>query len=272
MIKIIFSDMDGTLLDEQGNLPEEFPQVMEELKAHGVLFAPASGRQYYSLQDSFPEYKDDFLFVAENGTMVMYKGKEISSSPMPRKLALKVIGQGLASTSSYGVVCGKKSAYVLKEQYQPEFVEEMSKYFTHSQVVGDFAEIDDDIIKVSFFDPGAQADKTIYPYVQKFNGRLQVVLASAYWVDIIGFGINKGMAIQQVQKKLKITPKECAAFGDYMNDAEMMSSVYYSYAMANAHPKVKELARFEAPSNVEHGVMVQIRELLKSGLCEEKEK
>ena len=130
--------------------------------------------------------------------------------------------------------------------------------------------IDDEIIKVSFFDPGAQADKTIYPQLKKFNGRLQVVLASAYWVDVIGFGINKGMAIQQVQKKLKITPKECAAFGDYMNDAEMMSSVYYSYAMANAHPKVKELARFEAKSNAEHGVMVQIRELLQSGMCGEK--
>ena len=79
MIKIIFSDMDGTLLDEQGNLPEEFPQVVEEMKAHGVLFAPSSGRQYYSLLDSFPAYKDEFLFVAENGTMVMHKGKEISS-------------------------------------------------------------------------------------------------------------------------------------------------------------------------------------------------
>ena len=272
MIKIIFSDMDGTLLDEEGNIPEEFPQVMEELKSHGVLFAPASGRQYYSLMDSFPAYKDDFLFVAENGTMVMYKGKEISSSPMPRKLAMKVLGAGLETTPGYAVACGKKSAYALREQYTEEFRAEMHKYFTHAQVVDNFAEVNDEIIKVSFFDPTAQADKNLYPPLLRFNGRLQVVLASAYWVDIIGFGINKGMAVQQVQKKLKITPKECAAFGDYMNDAEMMSSVYYSYAMANAHPKVKELARFEARSNAEHGVMAAIRELMEKGLCGEKEK
>ena len=272
MIKIIFSDMDGTLLDEQGNLPEEFPQVIEEMKSYGVLFAPASGRQYYSLLDSFSDYKDDFLFVAENGTLVKQGGKELFSSPMPRKLALKVIKDGLANTPGYGVVCGKKSAYALHEQYTEEFQAEMHKYFTHALAVDGFDDLDDDIIKVSFFDPTANADKTLYPYLKKYNGRLQVVLASAYWVDIIGFGINKGIAIQQVQKKLKITPKECAAFGDYMNDAEMMSSVYYSYAMANAHPKVKELARFEAKSNAEHGVMVQIRELLKSGLCGEKKK
>ena len=270
MIKIIFSDMDGTLLDENGQLPEEFPQVMEELKAYGVLFAPASGRQYYSLLDSFAEYKDEFIFLAENGTLVKQHDKELFSSPMPKKLGLKVLAEGLATTGAYTVLCGKKQAYILKNQSQPEFLEELHKYFTHTEAVDDFAQVDDDIIKVSFFDPKAEADRTIYPHLKKYNGRLQVVLASAYWVDIIGFGINKGIAIQQVQKKLKITPKECAAFGDYMNDAEMMSSVYYSYAMANAHPKVKELARFEARSNAEHGVMVAIRELIASGKCGEK--
>jgi hydroxymethylpyrimidine pyrophosphatase-like HAD family hydrolase len=97
-----------------------------------------------------------------------------------------------------------------------------------------------------------------------------VVLASAYWVDTINFGINKGLAVQQLQKRLHIAPKECAAFGDYMNDAEMMSSVYYSYAMANAHPKVKSLARYEAGSNAEYGVIKAIRDLIDKGLCGER--
>lgn len=52
MIKIIFSDMDGTLLDEHGNVPEGFDEIAEELQKRGVMFAPASGRQYYSLEDS----------------------------------------------------------------------------------------------------------------------------------------------------------------------------------------------------------------------------
>ena len=141
--------MDGTLLDEQGNLPEEFPQVVEEMKAHGVLFAPSSGRQYYSLMDSFPAYKNDFLFVAENGTMVMYQGKEISSSPMPRKLALKVLRTALENTSGYAVACGKKSAYALERQYTDEFKVEMHKYFTHAKAVANFDDVDDEIAKLS---------------------------------------------------------------------------------------------------------------------------
>ena len=49
MIKLVFCDMDGTLLDGQGNLPEGIGAMLAELKAHGVIFAPASGRQYAAL-------------------------------------------------------------------------------------------------------------------------------------------------------------------------------------------------------------------------------
>ena len=50
--------MDGTLLDENGKLPVEFADLMAKLKARNVAFCPASGRQYYSLADSFAEYAD----------------------------------------------------------------------------------------------------------------------------------------------------------------------------------------------------------------------
>lgn len=78
---------------------------------------------------------------------------------------------------------------------------------------------------------------------------MQVVLSSDIWVDIIPLGINKGVAIQKLQKKLNIKPEECVAFGDYLNDYEMMQSVYYSYAMENAIPELKKVARYIAPPN-----------------------
>ena len=96
---------------------------------------------------------------------------------------------------------------------------------------------------------------------------MQVVLASAYWVDVTNKGANKGTAVRQIQERLGLSQEECAAFGDYMNDKEMLESVYYSYAMANAYPAIKDVARFEAKSNAEHGVMVQIQEFIDQGLC-----
>ena len=52
-----------------------------------------------------------------------------------------------------------------------------------------------------------------------------------------------------------------------MNDKEMLESVYYSYAMDNAYPDIKEIARFTTKSNAENGVLWQIEQLIEQGLC-----
>lgn len=253
--------MDGTLLDDAGCLPEEFGEVLAELHAHHVMFAPASGRQYFALRHQFAAYADDLLFFAENGTYVSYHDIELFSSPMQPGLVRKVLQLAKDIPGVYPVVCGKKGAYVTSRN--DAFFAEMEKYYTHYELVRDFAEITDDVIKVSLCDAqNEDAEHNIYPAMRPLAGRLQVAVSGSYWVDVMNFGINKGIAIQQVQKLLHISPRECAAFGDYLNDLEMMSSVYYSYAMANAHPKIKEIANFRAPSNTEHGVMVTIQEFI----------
>ena len=124
----------------------------------------------------------------------------------------------------------------------------------------------DEPVKVSLFDPTGCAEETIYPLVRQFEKDLQVVLASDYWVDLMNPGINKGVAVREVQKRFGIRPEECAAFGDYMNDAEMMEAVSYSFAMSNAYPAIKKLARFETGTNVEKGVLMGIERLMKEGL------
>ena len=214
MIKIIFSDMDGTLLDEHGNVPEGFDEIIAELGKRGVMFAPASGRQYYSLEDSFMKYKDRFLFLAENGTVVMYKGEKIFTCPMNKQLAQQVLKAAEPLENVYSVFCGTKNGYVLKHQYTEEFLAELHKYYTHSAPIPSFIDVPDEPVKVSFFDPTGHAEETIYPTMRQFEHCLQVVLASDYWVDIMNPGINKGVAVQEVQKRFGIRPEECAAFGD----------------------------------------------------------
>ena len=125
MIKIIFSDMDGTLLTSGNKLPASFGEMMTELKRRGVIFAPASGRQYASLIRSFEAYRDDFLFVAENGTLVMHKGAEIFSSPIGFEAAHKLMAASENFDNILRVWCGKKDAYLRREQDTPEFYAEL---------------------------------------------------------------------------------------------------------------------------------------------------
>ena len=118
MVKLILTDMDGTLLDEAGRLPQGFDAMIAELRKRGVLFGAASGRQYFSLLESFAKYRDDFVFVAENGTNVRYQGKQVFSCPMDRAVALKILNDVYAADPGiFCVYCGLQDAYVLEEQH-----------------------------------------------------------------------------------------------------------------------------------------------------------
>lgn len=266
MIKIIFSDMDGTLLDDTGQLPSGFDELAAELKSRGVIFAPASGRQYFSLLHTFGKYKDEFLFLGENGTLVMYHDRELFSKTMPLETALEVLAS-IEREDVFRVFCGKKNAYFLERQIKPENLAELEKYFTQNVMVDEFTDVDDGALKMSFFDVNGTVEQTVYPILrEKFDGPLQVVLSSDYWVDVMPPNINKGVAVENIQRLLGFKPDECAAFGDYLNDAEMMQAVGYGFAMANAYPALKKLARFETTGNNEAGVLVGIRRLIDEGL------
>ena len=267
MIKLILSDMDGTLLDEDAKLPPGFDAMMAKLKERGVMFAPASGRQYFSLADTFADYADSFLFISDNGTMVRQHGKEIFSDVLDRQLALDLLNSVNTCKGIYNVYCGKKKVYLLKGKKPEKYWDEFKNYFREIEFVNRFEEVDDEPIKVSFFTPDADAATRIFPLFAETGKTMQVVLASAYWVDITNRGANKGMAVRRIQERFGLAPEECAAFGDYMNDKEMLESVYYSYAMANAYPELKEIARFTAKSNAEYGVINQIQRFMDDGLC-----
>ena len=78
--------------------------------------------------------------------------------------------------------------------------------------------------------------------------------------------ISKGEAVKNIQRVMNFKPEECAAFGDYLNDCEMLQAVGYGFAMANAHPDVKKIARFETASNDDAGVLKAINQMIAEGL------
>lgn len=80
MIKLVVSDIDGTLLSEgTTKVKLELFEIIRELKARGVMFAAASGRQYASMRHVFAPVANDIIFIAENGTNVMCREQNISS-------------------------------------------------------------------------------------------------------------------------------------------------------------------------------------------------
>ena len=259
-IKIIATDMDGTLLDEKGKLPAQFPALFQRLKSQGILFAAASGRQYYSLRDTFADFQDEMLFIAENGTMVMHQGKELYSCTLDSAAVPDIIRQARAISGTFIVLCGKKGAYI--ETQDPKALEEISKYYHRCQYVDDLLSVEDEFIKVALLHfEGSEAH--IEPVIRPaFNEGFQVVVSAKIWLDVMNKVASKGAAIRHLQQTMDFSFEQTMSFGDYLNDAEMLNESYYSYAMENAHPSIKSIARFSAPSNIEFGVISAIYDFL----------
>lgn len=261
-LKLIAVDMDGTLLDGDGNIPDSLWPLLDELHERGIRFAPASGRQLATLQRSFADHLDDMVFIAENGGFVVHGDREISSTAMEPGFAASVLvrlREMIAAGAPLGVVlCGKRSAYI--EDRDASFRVEVDKYYAKLTVVDDLLAVDDQILKIAIYD-FVDAEKTA-PALADLRETHQVVVSGHAWIDIMNPDVNKGVALAALQQALGVTRAQTAAFGDYLNDLELLDAAGLSFAMDNAHPEVAERARFRAPSNLDHGVIATIHRLL----------
>ncbi|MGW1721541.1 Cof-type HAD-IIB family hydrolase [Streptomyces sp. NPDC002306] len=262
-IRLIVTDMDGTLLDDDKRPPAGLWETLALLRERGVLFSPASGRQYATLERQFAEVAEGMVFIAENGTYVVRDGVELSSDPLETAVAHEVVRAArrlVAEGVDMGaVLCGKKSAYV--ERTDEAFLAEVRRYYLELRIVEDVTAVDDDIIKVALFDFGA-AERTTAPALAPFAATHQVVVSGEHWVDVMNRTADKGAAVRRLQRDLGITPAQTMVFGDYLNDLEMLDTAEWSFAMANAHPEVVRRARHLAPSNNDNGVLRTIARVL----------
>lgn len=262
-IRLIAVDMDGTLLMPDGSVPGALWPLLDRLAAQGIAFAPASGRQLSTLQSMFADAPTELDFIAENGAYVVRGDVEVSSDALDPAFVASVVARLRAMDAAglrLGVVlCGKRSAHI--EDTDPVFVTEVEKYYHALQVVPDLDVVDDQILKIAVFDFAGGEDGTA-PALADLRATHQVVVSGLHWVDVMNQGVDKGVALRRLQDALGVTPAQTAAFGDYLNDLQMLQAADHSYAMADAHPQVAAAARFRAPSNAEAGVVSVIERLI----------
>jgi Cof subfamily protein (haloacid dehalogenase superfamily) len=259
-IRLIASDMDGTLLDGDGQVPASFWPVLDAVLAAGILFSPASGRQYQTLQAVFGD-RAGLVYIAENGTNVVRDGVSIAVEPVVGSIIAPIV-EWVRATAASGadlgiVVCGAASAYI--ERSDEAFLSQVRPYYAALQSVDDVtvAAAGDEILKLAIFDAG-RAETRTGPAISALGLPADVVISGQNWVDIMRPGANKGTALTQLQRQLGISREQTMAFGDFLNDAEMLDAAGHSYAMANAHPSITARARHQAPSNLDDGVVTSI--------------
>ena len=258
MIKLIATDLDGTLLDNNGELNEEFNHVFNELYKKGITFMAASGRQYPALETLFESVKDKMMFIAENGTFAVNKGEELLCDPMDRKNVEDIIDFTRDAENKEILLNTKYTAYT--ECKDEEFLKMLDIYCSSVTVVDDLKDVKEDVLKTAIYDDRPISEHC-QDYFDKFGEYMTVCTSGPHWLDIMEKGVTKGKALEHIKERYGLKSEEIMIFGDQMNDLELIECGYYSYAMENAIDALKEKARFIAGKNSENGVLEKIKEV-----------
>lgn len=258
MIKLIATDMDGTLLDEEGKLPKDFFSTLKKLKAKNIKFVVASGRPYHTLNQNFQPISDELDFICDNGAFIVERGQVASISVMDKAKVTEIINFCNDIPDIEVILCGIKSTY--HRNLAKEVSKEVSKYYLNSTIMDDLTTVDDDIFKITICDLNNPANSSYGIIDPKFNKDFMVVISGATWIDITNKGINKGTALEKIQKDEGIYYEESMVFGDFYNDIEMLKKAHFSFVMENANDEIKKYGNFIAKKNTENGVIEAIKE------------
>lgn len=261
-MKLLATDMDGTFLRDDKSYSEEFNDLYKQMLKKDIQFVIASGNQYEALVCKFDDdIKDDLYYLCENGTKIVYRGDVIYKHCLETddyQHALNILKE---DEECMLVVSGVKHAYILKKfEDRNDFI---TLFIKNIVFVDSFDEIDDEILKFSVANFDGKIEDRLEVIKKRINPKFRVVTTGNVWFDIFYKTINKGTSLQHLLDLLGISNEESGAFGDQMNDYEMLQTVKYGYAMANAMPPVKEVAYQVIDSNENDGVILKIKEILK---------
>ena len=261
MIKLIASDIDGTLIPD--STPNLYPEIVEEIKSlaeRGVIFCGASGRQLCSIQNVFREVSDKICYIAENGAHIHYKGEDISLTSMDREYAEQIIHQLRGLGNEYEFVVSTPHGSLLETKNRT-FLDMMKcGYHNTFRQVEDVLAQEAVILKVAVYHRGSIRQLGEEVLIPQWGEKVQTCVAGEEWVDFMDASVDKGNALRILQDYFGVSREETMAFGDNTNDIGLMKAAGFSYAVENARPEVKEAARFICPSYLEKGVWKVISE------------
>lgn len=264
-VKLIASDMDCTLLDDDGVMPSAMGELIDRLGRAGIVFCAASGRPGYTLLPMFPE-PDRMAFLTDNGAAVYCLGEPVFKDLIDVPTYHELIDFTLADGRGVPTVCGIEACFVLERHRC--FDAELRRFYKRIEYLESYDGLDRDVNKYTVFFPQGDSEE-IYAetYRDAWSGRFTVTNAGKEWIDIMNKTVDKGQGIAHLCDYLGISTADVMAFGDTYNDIQMLETVGHSYVVANAEEHMHAHARFLAPSNNEGGVAQVIEAVLAARGC-----
>lgn len=244
--QIVFFDIDGTLLNKEKRLPQSTIMAVKALQDKGIVTAIATGRAPFMFEDLLTTLNID-TFVSFNGQYVVYKGKPIVENPLSfeelarlEKLAADA-GHPMAFLSAHNMALNVPEHSYVKESFGDLKIRvpEMDLTFREKYP----------IYQALLF----SEEKEDMSYLNGFHS-FDYIRWHTYSTDVIPKGGSKAEGIKHLLQRTGIDQKNTFAFGDALNDIQMLHFVDTGIAMGNGRKEAKEAADLVTESVENDGI------------------
>ena len=257
MRRIFFFDIDNTLLDHRTNaIPRSALEAIEKLRQAGHCVVVATGRSYEHAKPFVEQVQPGYV-ITLNGARILQDGCEVLTVPLPRGALVDLFEYLRAQGHTFGVNRGKVSYLSARV---PEATEPLREVGMAIQTDDPFYLHHDVYQGWLFFDESL--DESLFPAILGRYPQFDLVRWHRTAVDVLPKGVNKWTGCQWVMAQTGFRPEEAIAFGDGLNDMEMLKGVGLGIAMDNGHPELKAVANRIAPALHLDGIASVLRSLV----------
>ena len=249
MLKLIFSDLDDTLLDSKKTVSDETINFIKDLK--DTRFIVNSGRLPYNME-LIKQYIDLSNMVCGNGAYIILDGKLIYSCCLDKKDAYELLD------------------YAYSKGYSPRLYLDSGLYITEESKMLTAVKVNmvtktklfdlikkENAYKIAFYDRNVENLEDIKCFVDSIENII-CEYSDSDFLECHHKDTSKGNAIEIVSKLLNVKPDEILVVGDNENDLSMFNRGYHSACPYNACDRVKDVVDYVSPLDCNHDSMVDI--------------
>ncbi|EOH63660.1 Cof-type HAD-IIB family hydrolase [Enterococcus mundtii] len=277
MIKLIASDMDGTLLDAHMSISTENTEAIRMANELGIEFMVATGRNAQEARAALDEAGIDCAMITLNGAQVFDRsGKSLFTVPIPSPQAMTIMDI-LDANGIYYEVATNQGLY---SESQPKRIESFASsiathmpHLTYKMAIA-MASANLELLHITYVDSirelllddklevlkiicfHTEGPRILGPVGKEISnlGELAVTSSGQNNLEVNHKNAQKGIAVAHVAHERGITLDEVMTIGDNFNDVSMLQTAGVSFAMGNAEIEVKDYAKYLTDTNLESGV------------------
>ena len=272
-IRVIATDMDGTLLDPKGQLDlPRLEKILDKLDQCDIRFVIATGNEVHRMRQLLGHLAERVVLVVANGARIFENNELLQAQTWDDAMVDRALAhfKGRECQDQF-VVTAMNGGFVkegtvfteLDKFMTPEMIE---KLYQRMNFVDEFdSSLFGGVLKMSMVVGEERLDSVLQEINDLFDGHVRAVSSGYGCIDILQDGIHKAWGLVELLKRWNLKPEQIMAFGDSENDIEMLELAGISYAMENAEEAVKRVATKVAPANSQAGVYKVLENWLERG-------